>query len=113
MERIHTERPRGYFKYKDNWESTDTSYDYFPGFMNKVGWPLIKSLVLIVVFGLSITQTSLIIASINCLVLTAFYQDVLALFTGRIRMPSMDLSTFLSSPPNNIMTSSEQDGPCV
>ena len=44
------EKPRGYFKVSENWQSSDSGEDYFPGWMNKVGWPLIKTALLCVIF---------------------------------------------------------------
>ena len=108
------EKPRGYFKVSENWQSSDSGEDYFPGWMNKVGWPLIKTALLCVIFLSCVWfDFSLKLSTLLCILITSLYKDVLALLTGKIRMSSMDNATFLSQPPNNIMSSNETHISCV
>lgn len=109
------EPERGFYRVAENWKSDDDGEDYFPGFMNKTGWPMIKIATIIIIFYVA---TSLVgfgnwSSIVICMLITAFYQDVIAVLTGRIRVPAMDNSTYLGKPVNNIMSSSEQDHTCV
>ena len=115
MEKKEPDTPRGHFKAVESYESEDRDAEYFPGSMNKVGWPLIKSTVLILIFIALKQHLSFPVTILICLAVIAFYQDIVAIMIGRIRVPAADNGTFLCSPPThlNIMSSAEQDEPCV
>ena len=85
-------RPRGYYTIKYPW-SKDTTTGYFAGFGMKIGWPLVKTILISLIYyairnhiGLSTVYTILI-----CLVITGFYQNVVAMIVpNTIRMPPLD-----------------------
>ena len=84
-------RPRGYYKTEEKW-AKDQSTEYYAGFQNRVGWPLLKVAALLVIGG-SVTAltSSWQWALFACVAVTLAYQRVVALvLPNTIAMPSMD-----------------------
>jgi len=84
-------RPRGYYKAEEKW-AKDKSSEYYAGFQNRVGWPLVKAAALLIIGG-SVTAltASWQWALLACVFVTLAYQRVVALvLPNTIAMPSMD-----------------------
>ena len=69
------EPERGFYKVAENWKSDDDGEDYFPGFMNKTGWPLIKTVLLIAIFFAlrSLMELGIWSSIFICLLVIALY----------------------------------------
>lgn len=80
---------RGMYYKHPSW-SKDMDVAYYQGFTLKVAWPLIKLAVMTLLYlGLNQWYSNQICILILLLIIW-FYQDVVALFSERIRMSSMD-----------------------
>ena len=86
-----------------NW-SKDKSKAYYQGFDMKIKWPAIKYTILISLYLSCRFLGGLdhIYCFCAILVLTLYYQNVIAKCIGAVRIPSMDAMTFLSSAKSHV-----------
>lgn len=96
------DKPRGFYEVKNTW-SQDTETKYFKGFMNKVGWTLIK-LAVLGVFWLTfyIYDTSIFVVVLATLALVLIYQHVIAAVFGLKVMPAMDVGCYVGTSLANV-----------
>ena len=90
--------PRGHFTEVDKW-SKDKATRYFKGFRFKVGWPLLKTLILSTIAFISrwhYAHTWLTTIAI-CLVVLLSFQRTIAWIFGYVPMSAIDQVCFCSN----------------
>ena len=97
---------RGQYYKRPSW-TMDTETKYYQGFTNKWLWPGIKYVIVISLYQFLRKYRDLdhSYCLFSVFLLTAFYQDIIALFLGYNAIPAMDAGCFISSSRANVNVS--------